>query len=174
MTRFIPFLFLLFSLSLPLAAAENMEVDAYTGAISLLSYDGSQAGLRLTWPLQSWLRVGLDMSSELKLANTSPSGRTDVGSFLRTHVLLKLSKRFKGFEPYVIGSVGKDLVGENPIPYSPENVEKKEQWFDSQLGVGWKLGAAFHFSRFKIGAEMGGSSTGTGYTDCNVVFGVGL
>jgi len=166
-------LFLLSAMALPLPAAEDSEIDIYAGAVSLLSYDGSQAGLRLTWPLQSWLRVGVDMSSELKLANTSPSGRTDTSSFLRTHVLLKLSKRFKGFEPYVIGSVGKDLVGENPLPYSPENVGK-QQWFDRQFGAAFKVGIAFHFSKFKIGAEMGGGSTGTGYTDYNVVFGVGL
>ena len=170
MNRFISILFLMLLLSMPLAAAGNMEVDAYAGAVSLLGYDGSQAGLRLTWPLQSWLRVGIDMSSEIKLEKTSPSGRTEAGSFLHTHVLLKLSRRLKDFEPYVIGSVGKDLVGENPLPYSPENIEK-EQWFDRQFGAAFKVGIAFHFSKLKIGAEMGGGSTGTGYTDYNVVCG---
>jgi len=173
MTRFIPTLFLLFSLSLPLAAAENMEIDAYAGAVSLLSYDGSQAGLRLTWPLQSWLRVGLDISTDLNLANTLPDGDTKTASFLRTHLILKFAKSFKNFEPYLMGSIGKDLVGEEPLSYSPENVEK-QQWFDRQLGAAFKVGIAFHFSKFKIGAEMGGGSTGTGYTDYNVVFGVGL
>ena len=171
MTRFIPILFLLFSFSLPLAAAENMEVDAYAGAVSLLGYDGGQAGLRLTWPLQSWLRVGVDMSTELDLSRTHFDGRVDRGSFLRAHVLLKLSKQFKGLEPYVIGSLGKDLVGENPLPYSPENIEK-QQWFDSQPAAGFKVGLAYRFSRFKIGAEAGGGSTGTGYEDYNLVFGI--
>ncbi len=173
MIRFILILFLLFSLSLPLAAADNLEVDLYAGAVSLLGFDGSQGGLRLTWPLQSRLRVGLDMSTELDLAKTHPDGRTTTGSFLRTHVLLKLGKQFKSFEPYLIGSLGKDLVGENPLPYSPENIEK-QQWFDSQLAAGFKVGLAFHFSRFKIGAEAGGGSTGTGYEDYNVIFGVRL
>ena len=99
---------------------------------------------------------------------------TGEGSFLRAHVLLKLSKRFNRFEPYAIGSVGKDLVGQHPVAFTPDNVEKSEQWFDRQLGAGLKLGLAFHFSRFKIGAEVGGGSTGTGYEDYNIVLGMTL
>jgi len=156
-----------------LHATDNKIAEVYYGNVHLLAHHGTQAGLRLSWPLNKWIQTGIGASTELHLSKTAMDNKSRKASFLRANVVLKLLLPIGRFEPYVVGTLGKDIVGENPLPYSPENIEK-EQWFDSQLGASLDVGIAFHFSKFKIGAEMGGGMTGTGYTDYNIVLGFGL
>ncbi len=154
-----------------LQAADEMQIDVYAGSISLLSYDGSQAGVRLTWPLKSWLRIGLDVATEITLSDDLPGNRTYTASFLRSHLLLQFSTSLGKFEPYMLGSFGRDVVGENPQGYKPPPYSPTP-WFDSQWGAAWKAGVMFHLSKFRIGAELGGGTLATGFTDYNVVIGL--
>jgi len=160
-------------LSVHLNAADNLDVDIYAGKVNLLSYEGSQAGLRISWPLKNWARFGFDISSNIHLQRELPDGRLRKCSFLRTHAIVKFVTKFSKFEPYIIGSIGKDVIGENPQAYSPPPLEPV-QWFDSQFGAAWKAGIFFHLSKFRIGAEIGGGTTGTGFDDYNLLLGLRL